>query len=96
MLLADIMFAIGGGLVFQNFLSRISKEHRGKIFGMLSWTSRIGATIGPILGGYVSDINDKLPFIISIFVEVALIIPFLISIKLLQPHLVEKVESLGD
>lgn len=95
-LLVDIMFAIGGGLVFQNFLSRISKKHRGKIFGMLSWTSRIGATIGPILGGYVSDINDKLPFIISIFVEVALIIPFLISIKLLQPHLVEKVESLGD
>ncbi len=96
LLLVDIMFAIGGGLVFQNFLSRISKEHRGKIFGMLSWTSRIGATIGPIIGGYVAVVSDKLPFIISIFVEVALIIPFIISIRLLQPHLVEKLESLGD
>ncbi len=96
LLLMDIMFAIGGGLIFQNFLSRISKKHRGKIFGMLSWTSRIGATIGPILGGYVFDINAKLPFIISIFVEVALIIPMLISVKSLQPHLVEKVDILGD
>jgi MFS family permease len=100
LLLVDIMFAIGGGLIFQNFLSRISKQHRGKIFGMLSWTSRIGAIIGPILGGLLWDLNyptsARLPFIISIFVEVGLIVPFLISIKLLQPHLVEKVESLGD
>ncbi|MHA1109767.1 MAG: MFS transporter [Promethearchaeota archaeon] len=96
LLLIDMTFALSGNLIFQNFLSRISKEHRGKIFGMLAWVSRIGATIGPIIGGYAFRINDKLPFTISIFVELALIIPFLISIKLLQPHLVEKIEILGD
>lgn len=100
LLLVDITFAMAGGLIFQNFLSRVSKEHRGKIFGMVSWLSRIGATFGPILGGFLWDLNyptsARLPYIISIFVELALIIPFLISLKLIQPHLVEKVESLGD
>jgi MFS family permease len=100
LLLIDITFAMAGGLIFQNFLSRVSKEHRGKIFGMVSWLSRIGATIGPILGGVLWDFNypssARLPYIISIFVELALIIPFLISLKLIRPHLVEKVESLGD
>ena len=96
LLLIDMTFALSGNLIFQNFLSRISKKHRGKIFGMLSWTSRIGAIIGPIIGGYAFAKNRQLPFIISIFVELALIIPFLISIKLLQPHLVEKIEILGD
>ncbi len=96
LLLIDMTFALSGNLIFQNFLSRISKKHRGKIFGMLSWTSRIGAIIGPIIGGYAFSRNHKLPFIISIFAELALIIPFIISIKLLQPHLVEKIEILGD
>ncbi|MBN2156089.1 MAG: MFS transporter [Candidatus Lokiarchaeota archaeon] len=92
LLLVDISFAMAGGLIFQNFLSRVSKAHRGKIFGMVSWLSRIGATIGPIIGGFVFDLKAQLPFIISIFVELALIIPFIISLKLIQPHLVEKIE----
>jgi MFS family permease len=91
LLLVDITFALSGNLIFQNFLSRVSKAHRGKMFAMFSWVSRVGATIGPIIGGLVYDTNHRIPFIISIFAELLLIPFFLLSFKLLKPHLVEKV-----
>ncbi|MFX0043645.1 MAG: MFS transporter, partial [Candidatus Hodarchaeota archaeon] len=42
----DVTLAWAGSLVLQNVLSRISKGHRGKIFGIAQWMSFLGAIIG--------------------------------------------------
>ncbi|MHA2000963.1 MAG: MFS transporter [Promethearchaeota archaeon] len=91
-LLVDTTCAWGSMLVLQNLMSRFSKKNRGKIFGARQWFSFIGAIIGPILGGYVWDnLGHKSPFIISIFVELALIPFYLVAIKMLHPYMQEKV-----
>jgi MFS family permease len=87
--------AIGmsGGLIFQNLYSRISAEHRGKIFGVGDFFSFLGAVIGPLLGGLVMDlISPQFPFIISIFVELSLIPLYLAAVYLLLPHMEESYE----
>ncbi len=90
-LLLDSTLAWAGNLVLQNVLSRISKGHRGKIFGVSRWMSFFGAIIGPIIGGLVSNqIGFTAPFIISIFVELSVIPLYIIAIKLLKPHMAEK------
>ena len=92
-LLLDSTFAWAGNLVLQNVLSRISKGHRGKIFGVSRWMSFFGAIIGPIIGGIVLDqIGFTAPFIISIFVELSVIPLYIISIKLLKPYMAEKLD----
>ncbi|MFX1325498.1 MAG: MFS transporter [Promethearchaeota archaeon] len=90
-LLFDLAIGMSAGLIFQNLYSRISSEHRGKIFGIGDFFSFLGAVIGPIIGGIVTDLfmNDKLPFIISIFVELSLIPLYLVAVYLLLPHMEE-------
>ncbi|MFX1596352.1 MAG: hypothetical protein ACFFBK_09840, partial [Promethearchaeota archaeon] len=90
LLLVDMTIMIAAGLIFQNLVSRISTEHRGKILGVGEFFAFLGSVIGPILGGIVWDfLGPKFPFIISIFVELSLIPIYLGVVYLLIPHLAE-------
>ncbi len=61
---------------------------------MTSWIGRLGGIVGPIAGGYLSDtFGLQTPFIISIFIELALIPLYLIAIFYLAPHMAEKVKK---
>jgi len=92
-LLFDSTFAWGGNLILQNVLSRISKIHRGKIFGLAQWLSLFGAVLGPVLGGFAWDaLGPSAPFVISIFIELSVIPLYAIAIKALKPYMAEKVE----
>jgi len=90
LLLIDLTIMISAGLIFQNIVSRISTEHRGKILGIGDFFAFLGSVIGPILGGLVWDyISPQFPFIISIYVELSLIPLYLIVVYYLIPHLAE-------
>ena len=93
-LLFDLAIGMSAGLLFANLVSRLSTEHRGKIFGVGDFFAFLGMVIGPILGGIVWDvISPKFPFIISIFVELSLIPLYLAAVYLLLPHLAESYKS---
>lgn len=93
MLLLDSTFGWAGGLILQNVISRISKGHRGKIFGISQWMSFVGAIVGPIIGGFAWDyLGHQVPFIISIFVEASLIPLYIIAIKKLKPYMAEQLD----
>ena len=93
LLLFDMAIGMSAGLIFQNLYSRISTEHRGKIFGVGDFFAFLGAVIGPLLGGIVMDlISPQFPFIISIFVELSLIPLYLAAVYLLIPHIAESYE----
>jgi MFS family permease len=90
LLLFDLAIGMSAALIFQNLYSRISTEHRGKIFGIGDFFAFLGAVIGPLLGGMVMDlISLQFPFIISIFVELSLIPLYLAAVYLLLPHMEE-------
>ena len=92
-LLFDATFAWGGNLILQNVLSRISKIHRGKIFGAAQWLSLLGAVLGPTLGGLAWDsLGPSAPFMISIFIELSVIPLYAIAIFSLKPYMAEKVD----
>jgi len=93
LLLLDSTFGWGGNLILQNILSRISKIHRGKVFGAAEGLGLLGAIIGPLIGGitYMS-IGSFAPFVISIFVELSVIPLYAIAIKKLKPYMAENVE----
>jgi MFS family permease len=92
-LLLDSTFGWAGNLVLQNVLSRISKGHRGKIFGSARWISFVGAIIGPIIGGLLYDnVAHTAPFYLSIFVELSVIPLYIMAIRLLRPYMEEKLE----
>lgn len=92
-LMFDSTFAWAGNLILQNVLSRISKSHRGKIFGASNWISFVGAIIGPIIGGFVWDnLGHISPFIISIFIELSVIPLYISAIKILKPFMKEKID----
>jgi DHA1 family multidrug resistance protein-like MFS transporter len=94
LLIMDITIVTTGGLILSNFISRVSKSHRGKMFGFQSTFTGFGAIIGPILGGIVWDLfSPQAPFIVSIVVELALIPFFIIAIIYLMPHLAESLEE---
>ena len=92
-MLIDLAIIIAAGLIFQNILSRISLQHRGKVLGTGEFFIFLGSVIGPILGGIVWDfISPQFPFIISIFVELSLIPLYLVVVYYLIPHLAESYE----
>jgi len=92
-LLFDATFAWGGNLILQNVLSRISKIHRGKIFGAAQWLSLLGAVLGPIIGGLAWDsLGPSAPFMISIFIELSVIPLYAIAIISLKPYMAEKAD----
>jgi MFS family permease len=91
LLVIDTTIISTGGLVFQNFLSRVSISSRGKIMGTQSFFNNIGAAIGPVMGGFFWDfLGNKAPFITSIVVELSLIPFYIIAVYLMKPHLTEK------
>lgn len=93
LLLFDMAIGMSAGLIFQNLYSRISTEHRGKIFGIGDFFAFLGAVIGPLIGGIVMDlISLQFPFIISIFVELSLIPLYVAAVYLLLPHMEESYE----
>jgi MFS family permease len=90
LLLFDLTIMIAAGLIFQNLLSRISLENRGKILGSGDFFQFLGSFIGPLLGGIVWEFwGPDYPFIISIFVELSLIPLYLVVVYYLIPHLAE-------
>lgn len=90
-LVFDMAIATTAGLTIQNYLSRISKKHRGKIFGMNAFFSNLGGVIGPILGGFTWQFYGmRSPFMISIVVELSLIPLYWISVVLTQSSLEEQ------
>ena len=92
-LIADSTFAWTGNLILQNVLSRISKVHRGKIFGAAQWLSMLGSIAGPLIGGFAWDnVGHTAPFIISIFIELSIIPLYIIAIELLKPYMAEKID----
>ena len=92
LLVFDTVFAWLGMLILQNFLSRFSTTHRGKIFGVRQWVGLLGGMIGPIIGGYAwVSIGHTAPFIISIFVELALIPLFILALYALKPFVAESI-----
>ncbi len=91
LLVFDMTIATIGGLTVQNYLSRISKKHRGKIFGMNAFFANLGGIIGPILGGFAWQLQGRTaPFIISIFVEISLIPLYWIAVVSTQHSLEEQ------
>jgi MFS family permease len=92
LLIIDNIIALFSSFALINFLSRISKKHRGKLFGSLTSFEQLGFSLGPILGGYVWDIiGQTAPFLISIIVEWSLIPLFIIGFWILTPHVDEPV-----
>jgi len=97
LLIFDYTIVNSANLVLNNFLSRISLKHRGKILSLNSMCKNLGNFTGPIIGGLVWDyINITAPFIISIFVELALIPIYIIAIFYLKPHLTETYEEVKE
>ena len=93
LLLFDSTFAWGGNVILQNIVSRISKYHRGKVFGATQWLSLLGAILGPILGGLAWDnLGPTSPFVISIFVELSVIPLYTVAITSLKKYMAEKLE----
>jgi DHA1 family multidrug resistance protein-like MFS transporter len=89
-LIPDMAIATTAGLTVQNYLSRIKKSGRGKIFGLSSFFSNLGAVIGPLLGGLAWDIGIVFPFIISIAVELCLIPFYWFAVTATQDSLEER------
>jgi len=77
----------------QAIVSRISIKHRGKMFGLHMWIDRLGRVIGPLIGGILWDnLSYSAPFIISIFIGLALIPIFIFAIKKLSFFVVEQID----
>ncbi len=93
-LILDYSIARASTLVIENFSSRVSAKHRGKIFGLNEWMKLVGWIIGPIIGGVAWDsISHQAPFIISIGVELFLIPIYLIGIYFLGRVVSEKLQT---
>ena len=97
LLTVDEMIVITISLILSNVFSRISIKHRGKLIGSNIFFTNFGGIIGPITGGILWQYySDKMPFIVSIGVEL-LVIPFIIlSILLLTPYFEEKIYTKGS
>lgn len=91
LLIFDVAINNTSNLLLEQIFSRISKKHRGKAFGLRSTAANFGGLIGPLIGGLAWDyVGIKIPFIISIFVELSLIPLFFIALKELIGYLEEK------
>ena len=97
LLTVDEMIVITVSLILSNVFSRISIKHRGKLIGSSIFFTNFGGIIGPITGGILWQYySDKMPFIVSIGVEL-LIIPFIIlAILILTPYFEEKIYPKGS
>lgn len=93
-LVADVVLGSASQLILQNVVSRISIENRGKIIGIGTAMANLGGAVGPFLGGLLWDnVSHAMPFIVTIFIEMALIPFYLIALKVVNPFMAEKVDS---
>jgi DHA1 family multidrug resistance protein-like MFS transporter len=93
-LILDAILARVTQLIIANLLSRVSPNHRGRIFGFKTWVAHVGEMIGPILGGILWDTSgETAPFLSSIVLEILLIPIFLTALAILSKQLVEKIDS---
>jgi len=84
-LLFDSLFVTAETLIQQTFTSKLSNKHRGKIFSAMSFVKYGGAIAAPILGGFIwEEIGHEIPFLITIFAEILLIIPYILAIYFLN------------
>jgi len=85
-LIFDSLYLTVEDLIKQNYTSKISSKHRGKIFSAMYFVQYTGAIIAPIIGGFVwENFGHKTPFQITILVEILLIVPYLLAIYYLIP-----------
>jgi MFS family permease len=90
----DQSFALTSGLIVENLMSRVSKKHRGKIFGTKAFMGNLGDIFGPTIGGILWDTVGMLaPFIFSIFVELSLIPVYFLVLYFIKHDLAESFES---
>ena len=83
-LLFDSLFVTVENLIKQTYMSKISIQHRGKIFSTMSFVQYFGAIVSPLAGGLVWEkFGHKFPFYITIIVELLLIAPYLLAIYFL-------------
>ncbi len=95
LLISDLTLSRTGELILQNFLSRVSKQHRGKLFGIRRSITDVGGASGPIIGGLLWDTRGmRSPFITSIYIELSLIFVHILAIRLLSDNLAEKTINL--
>jgi MFS family permease len=93
LLIFDVTIVNTASLVFDNLLSRITLENRGKIMGIRSVFVSIGNIIGPILGGIAWDyLGPTAPFLISIIVEISLIPLYWVAVFYIKPNIAETYE----
>ncbi len=92
--LLDRGFALTGALLVKSFISRLSVEKRGINLGF-SWSvANIGGVIGPIVGGLLYySYFPAMPFIISIFVELGLILFYIVGIYTSKDFMAEKLDE---
>ncbi len=92
--LLDRGFALTGALLVKSFVSRLSVEKRGINLGF-SWSiANIGGVIGPTIGGILYDTyGATMPFIISIFVELGLIIFYILGIYTSKDFMAESLST---
>ncbi len=91
LLVADNVLALASNLLLASIFSRISIKNRGKVLGIGSSVNNAGGAVGPIAGGILMDTQGMaVPFIASIFIELALIPPYLLALKRLKPHFAEQ------
>ena len=65
LLLADISMGVVSVLFLDNYFSRISKTHRGKVLGARSTISNLGQIVGPLLGGLLYDYSSHtMPWVV--------------------------------
>jgi MFS family permease len=90
LLVADTVLGNASSLILSNIFSRISIKNRGKILGAGSACNNLGGAIGPIIGGSLVDSQGiAVPFIASIFIELSLILPYVLALKRLRPFFAE-------
>ncbi len=86
-LLFDSLFVTVETLIKQNYSSKISPQNRGKIFSAMSFVQYVGAIVSPLVGGLVWErFGHKIPFQVTIIVEILLIVPYLLAIYFLIPR----------
>lgn len=91
---SDATLALATGLIIDNVLSRVSRMHRGKIFGMKALAGNLGEASAPIIGGILYDtVSAKAPFFFSILVEWSLIVLYAIVLVLIKRQLAESFDQ---
>jgi MFS family permease len=80
-------------LLVKSFVSRISIKKRGLNLGF-SWSiANIGGVLGPTIGGVLYDnYIPAMPFIVSIFVELGLILFYIAGIYASKDFMAEKLD----